>query len=129
MVGRARVLACFAGLGAFWGAWGASLPAIQRSSGASDAQLGLALLLVGVGALASMRLTGALYDRRGGAVTAVAVAAFGFCAVLPALARSPVGLAAGLLLLGGASGAMDVAINAEAVAEEERADRPVLNLA
>jgi hypothetical protein len=44
---RNRVLIGFAALGIFWGAWGAALPAVQRRSGASDAELGLALLLVG----------------------------------------------------------------------------------
>jgi hypothetical protein len=63
------VLLCFAAFGAFWGAWGASLPAVPQCAGVSDAQLRLALLLVGLGALASMRLAGALFDRFGGALT------------------------------------------------------------
>jgi len=126
---RVRVLVCFAAFGAFWGAWDASLPAIARSARVSDAELGLALLLVGVGALASMPVTGGLFDRRGVPVTAAAVATFGVCAILPAFARSPVALCAALALLGVASGAMDVAINAEAVHEEERSSGPLLHLA
>ena len=128
MSGRVRVLLCFAAFGAFWGAWGASLPAIQRSAAASDAELGLALLLVGLGALLSMRATGALFDRSARPVTAIAVAIFGVTNILPALARSPLELCAALFLLGVASGAMDVAINAEAVQEEESTG-PLLNLA
>lgn len=128
MSGRVRVLVCFAAFGAFWGAWGASLPAIQRSAGVSDAELGLALLLVGLGALVSMRATGALIDRSGGDITAVTVAIFGICNILPAIARSPLGLCVALFLLGAASGAMDVAINAEAVQEEDSTG-PLLNLA
>ena len=128
MSGRVRVLVCFAAFGAFWGAWGAGLPAIQRSAGASDAELGLALLLVGLGALLSMRATGALFDRSARPVTAITVAIFGITNFLPAIARSPLGLCAALFLLGAASGAMDVAINAEAVQEEESAG-PLLNLA
>lgn len=128
MRGRVRVLVCFAAFGAFWGAWGASLPAIQRSAGVSDAELGLALLLVGLGALVSMRATGALIDRSGGDITAVTVAIFGICNILPAIARSPLGLCVALFLLGAASGAMDVAINAEAVQEEDSTG-PLLNLA
>jgi predicted MFS family arabinose efflux permease len=129
MHGRARVLAGFAAFGTFWGAWGATLPAVQEAARASDAELGIALLLIGAGALTSMRATGALIDRRGDAATAWAVGAFGVCAVLPALARSPEQLAVALLALGGASGAMDVAINAEGVHEEAVSQRPVLNLA
>ena len=34
--------AAFAVFGLYWGAWAACLPAIQRSTGASEAQLGLA---------------------------------------------------------------------------------------
>jgi MFS family permease len=127
--GRARVLAGFAALGAFWGAWGAVLPAVQHGARASDAELGLALLLVGLGALGSMRLTGALIDRLGAATTAFTIAALGAAALLPGLARSPAQLALALLVVGAASGAMDVAINAEGVHEEEASGRPVLNLA
>jgi hypothetical protein len=43
--------------GLFWGAW-AVLPAVQVSSGATDGELGTALLMIGLGALVSMRLTG-----------------------------------------------------------------------
>jgi hypothetical protein len=127
--GRARVLAGFAALGAFWGAWGAVLPAVQHGARASDAELGLALLLVGLGALGTMRATGALIDRLGAATTAFTVAAVGLAALLPGLARSPAQLALALLVVGAASGAMDVAINAEGVHEEEASGRPVLNLA
>jgi predicted MFS family arabinose efflux permease len=127
--GRTSVLAGFAAFGAFWGAWGATLPAIQQGAEASDAQLGFALLLIGAGALASMRLVGALIDRCGSGTTAWTVAGLGVCGVLPGLAGSPAQLAAATLALGAASGAMDVAINAEAVREEEASGRPVLNLA
>lgn len=127
--GRARVLAGFAALGAFWGPWGAALPAVQDGAGADDGQLGLALLLIGLGALGSMRLTGTLVDRVGGRATPWTIAALAAAAPLPALARSPGQLAAALLALGAASGAMDVAINADGVAEEEASGRPVLNLA
>ena len=127
--GRARVLASFAAFGAFWGAWGAVLPAVQQRSGADDAQLGSALLLVGLGALLSMRVTGLLFDRLGPRVTPFAVGTFGAFGVLPALARSPLELAVALFVLGAASGAMDVAINTEGVREEGASGRPLLNLA
>jgi hypothetical protein len=80
-----RVLVCFAAFGPFWGAWGASLPGIQQRAGVSDVQLGLALLLVGCGALASMRLAGALFDRFGAVLTVGAVSVFG---VLRSAARA-----------------------------------------
>ncbi len=97
--------------GLFWGAWGAVLPAVQRSSGSTDGELGTALLMIGLGALLSMRLTGRLVDRVGAGVLPVVMALFGAAGVLPAFANSPLALAAALLLLGAASGATDVAIN------------------
>jgi MFS family permease len=126
---RARALIGFAALGVFWGSWGAALPAVQRRSGASDAELGLALLLVAVGALVSMRASGVLMDRLGPRFTPLSVGVFGLAGLLPGLAGTPVELAAVLLLVGATSGAMDVAINADAVHEEEATGRPLLNLA
>jgi MFS family permease len=128
-VRRARVLLSFAALGIFWGAWGAALPAVQRASGASDAQLGLALLLVGLGALLSMRATGVLLDHLGPKLTPVTIALFGLTAALPALAASPAALCGVLFVVGVTSGAMDVAINADAVREEAASGRPLLNVA
>jgi MFS family permease len=126
---RASVLVGFAALGVFWGAWGAALPAVQRRSGATDAELGLALLLVGLGAVVSMRATGVVMDRIGPRLTPVSVGIFGLAGVLPGLAGSPGALYLFALLVGAASGAMDVAINADAVHWEVRVGRPILNLA
>lgn len=125
---RTRALLGFAGFGLFWGAWGAALPLIQSHAGASDSQLGLALLCIGAGALVSMRPAGALVDRLGPDVSSVTLALFAGCALLPALATSPLALAGALVLLGALSGAVDVAINAEA-AHAEAEGRPAMNLA
>jgi hypothetical protein len=126
---RSRVLAGFSALGVVWGAWGAALPGVQRRAGISDGELGIALLLVGLGALASMRATGHLMDRRGAGVTAWAVGALGVCGVLPGLASSFTELSLSLFVVGTASGATDVAINAEGVWAEGASGRPLLNLA
>jgi MFS family permease len=128
-VRRGRVLLGFAALGLFWGAWGAALPAVQRQANSGDGELGFALVLVGLGALLSMRATGLLIDRAGPRLTPLTVGAFGLAGILPGLADSPGELYLYLLLLGAASGAMDVAINADAVREEVRSGRLLLNLA
>ena len=125
---RTRALLGFAAFGLFWGAWGAALPLIQSHAGATDSQLGLALLCIGAGALVSMRPAGALVDRLGPDVSSAALALFAACALLPALATAPLALAGALLLLGALSGAVDVAINAEA-AHAEAEGRPAMNLA
>jgi MFS family permease len=124
---RTRALLGFAGFGLFWGAWGAALPQIQAHAGATDAQLGLALLCIGAGALVSMRPAGALVDRLGPDLTSVLFALFAASTVLPALATSPLALAGALLVLGALSGMVDVAINAEA-AHSEADGHPAMNL-
>jgi hypothetical protein len=124
---RTRALLGFAGFGLFWGAWGAALPQIQAHAGATDGQLGLALLCIGAGALVSMRPSGALIDRLGPGVTSASLALFAAGALLPAVATSPLALAGALLVLGAVSGAVDVAINAEA-AHAEAEGQPAMNL-
>jgi predicted MFS family arabinose efflux permease len=125
---RSRALLGFAGFGLFWGAWGAGLPLVQSHAGASDAELGLALLCIGAGALASMRPAGLLVDRVGPMLLPALYALFAVVAILPAFATSAAALAAALLALGATSGAVDVAINAEA-AHSEAGGRPAMNLA
>ncbi len=68
-------------------------------------------------------------DRLGPRLTPAAVGAFGLTGFLPGLAGSPAELSVLLFVLGATSGAMDVAINADAVHEEEASGRPLLNLA
>ena len=129
LTSRTRALIGFAALGVWWGAFGAALPAIQANADAGDAELGLGLLLLGLGALVSMRATGVLMDRAGPALTPVAIGLFGRTGLLPALADSPRELYVFLLVVGATSGSMDVAINADAVHEEVASGRPLLNLA
>jgi MFS family permease len=124
-----KTVAGFAAFGLFWGAWGAILPAIRAGAEVNDGALGVALLMVGLGALVSMRFTGHLIDRYGGMVLPVVTVLFAICGVLPALAGSVVTLSAALLLLGATSGAMDVAINATGSHAEAVTGRPVMNLA
>ena len=56
-------LAAFAAFGVFWGSWGALLPDIKAATGASEPELGLALLAIAGGALPAMLGTGLLLDR------------------------------------------------------------------
>jgi predicted MFS family arabinose efflux permease len=126
--GRSRALLGAAAFGWFWGTFGASLPAVKAHAAVSDGELGIALLCVGAGALATMRPMGTLVDRHGRLLLPVAMLGFAATALFPAAARSAFTLAAALLLLGAASGAVDVAINAEGV-RAEASGRPLLNLA
>jgi MFS family permease len=106
--------AAFAVFGLFWGAWAACLPAIQQSTGASEAQLGLALLAVALAAFPALLAGGRLADVFGARLVPIGLVTFGLAATLPALAGSVPVLAALLALVGLTTGLLDVAINAEA---------------
>jgi sulfite exporter TauE/SafE len=67
--------AAFAAFGVFWGAWAVLLPALRASTGASEGELGLALLSIGLGALPGMLGAGYLLSRFGDAVLPAALVA------------------------------------------------------
>jgi MFS family permease len=116
-----------AAFGAFWGVWGASVPAVREQTGLSDGQLGTALLFVGAGALPAMLLTGPALDRWGHRLTAFLLTALGGAGVAVALtAQGFASLSFGLAVLGATSGAADVAINAASGTAERASRRPVI---
>ena len=120
----------FAVFGSFWGAWGASIPAIRDQAALSEGQLGTALLFVGAGALPAMPVAGRLVDRWGTRVPAVLLAALGLAGILvAATARDVVSLSIALLVLGAVSGAADVAINALAGSAQAATGAPVIGRA
>jgi MFS family permease len=113
--------------GAFWGAWGGSIPRIQRQAGVDDGQLGFALLFVGAAALPAMILVGRAIDRYGLRVAGIALPALGVAgAVMSLTAHSLLSLSIGLAVIGAVSGASDVAINAVAGQAEVRAGGAVI---
>lgn len=128
---RSRTAYCgFAVFGAFWGVWGASVPAIRDQAGLTDGELGTALLFVGAGALPAMLATGRALDRWGHRLTGVLLVLLGVVGTAVAVtAADLLSLSAGLALLGAASGAADVAVNAAAGSAESAAGRPVITRA
>ena len=109
-----------ASFGAFWGAWGASVPRLRLQAGVDDGQLGIALLFIGAGALPAMLVTGRALDRWGlrfavAAIVALGVAGFGVATT----AHGFIALCAGLAVVGVASGATDVAMNSIAGRAEQ----------
>jgi MFS family permease len=123
-------LAGFALFGAFWGAWGASIPAIRDQAGVTEGQLGVALLFVGAGALPAMPLSGRAVDRWGLRATAALLALLGVVGLLVvAAAQDFVSLSLGLAVLGASSGAADVAINTAAGSAQRASERPVVTRA
>ena len=110
------------------GTWAPRLPAIKESLGLSDGELGTALVGLAIGLLVGTRLAGAPVDRFGS--RPVMRAGFPLLAatlVLPGLADSLVTLFLALFVLGLASGALDVAMNAQGIEVERVLGRPILS--
>jgi MFS family permease len=125
---RAAVAAAFLIHSTVSGTWAPRLPAIKASLGLSDGELGTSLVGLAVGLLAGTRLAGAPVDRFGS--RPVMRAGFPLLAatlLLPGLANSAVALFLALLVLGGFSGFLDVAMNAQGIEVERRLGRPILS--
>lgn len=122
---RRGLFAAFLVFGMFWGAWSAVLPAIRAQADVSDGELGLAMGAVAFSAVPVMPLAGRLVDRFG-ARRALPLTLTAFAVVVPlvSLAHSLAALVAALVLLGLATGGLDVVINtATAAWERLEADR------
>jgi MFS family permease len=110
------------------GTWAPRLPAIKESLELSDGELGTALVGLAIGLLVGTRLAGAPVDRFGS--RPVMRAGFPLLAatlVLPGLAGSILTLFLALFVLGVASGALDVAMNAQGIEVERHVGRPILS--
>lgn len=125
---RIAVIVQFFLQGVISATWVSRLPAIQAKLHLTTGVLGLALLGAAAGALVAMNVSGYLAARVGSRVVAT-VAALCFCAALPLLALAPTipVLVAALVLSGASANSMDVAMNTQAVAVEQRYARPLLN--
>ena len=110
------------------GTWAPRLPAIKESLDLSDGELGTALVGLAIGLVVGTRLAGVPVDRFGS--RPMMRAGFPLLAgtlLLPGLAESGATLFAALLVLGIASGALDVAMNAQGIEVERRLGRPILS--
>jgi len=123
------VFLAFTAFGMLWGLYAAALPAIKGSTGATDGELGTALVCVGLAAAPAMFTVGRLLDRYGRPVAVASLCLFAVVAPLPALVSSVPGLMVALLLFGFGSGACDVVINSLAATVEAETGGRVLNRA
>jgi MFS family permease len=124
---RIAITAFFAMDGFVFASWAVRIPAVKAAVGASPATLGIALLGVSAGAIATMALTGALCRRFGSArVIVIAGAWLSLALLLPALARSAVALGLGLAVFGVGYGGLNVAMNSLAVDLVAVLRRPVM---
>jgi predicted MFS family arabinose efflux permease len=118
---RAAVFALFVSFGMVIATWAVHLPSLKQATGISTSSLGTVLLILGIGALVGMQLSGRLIDRFG----SESVAVFGGCAVViavvaPLAATTFSEAALGAFLLGVVTGNADVAMNAAAASASER---------
>jgi len=121
-----RLLFLIVGFGV--AAWAPLVPFVKARAGLDDGTLGLLLLCLGIGSLATMPVAGALAGRLGTRpVLAAAVLVTG--AALMALSRAAdlLVLAVALTGLGVGLGLLDCLMNLQAVAVERRAGRPMMS--
>ena len=125
---RWSVSAIFFVNGAVLASWVAHIPAVKAQHGLGDDRLGLVLLSMAVGAVLALPLAAWLIARWGSR-RITSVAAVGFCLVLPLPVVAPTTgqVAAALALLGALNALLDVSMNAQAVAVEDRYQRPIMS--
>ncbi|BBB01698.1 putative integral membrane transport protein [Actinacidiphila reveromycinica] len=125
---RVALTVFFAVDGFLFAGWVVRIPAIKAQVGASAGQLGLALLGVSVGAIATMMLTGRLCRAFGNERVTVATAALLAVSVaLPPRTHSALALGLVLLLFGTSYGGLNVAMNSVAVDLVAALRRPVMS--
>lgn len=109
-------------------AWAPLVPFAKQRAGLNEASLGLLLLCLGTGALISMPVAGALAARLG-CRRVLVVSTLLFCATLPLLAwtQAPWLLGALLFVFGAGIGAMDCAINMQAVVIERESEKSMMS--
>jgi MFS family permease len=108
--------------------WAALVPYAKQRLQIDDGVLGLLMLGLGVGSIATMLATGALNARYGSRPIIIA-GGFGLVVLLPvlAVAGSPLSLGVALLAFGAALGSLDVAMNIHAVEVERTAASPLMS--
>ncbi|MGV9270483.1 MFS transporter [Kitasatospora sp. NPDC003701] len=124
---RLALTAFFAVDGFLFAAWVVRIPDIRSQVSASHSALGLALLCVSAGAVATMPLVGRLCLRYGSRpVTVGSLALLSLAVPLPAHAHSVAALGGVLLLFGAGYGGANVAMNSAAVDLVAQLRRPVM---
>ncbi|MDA8250305.1 MAG: MFS transporter [Rhodospirillales bacterium] len=121
-----RIMFFIAGFG--MAAWAPLIPFAKARTGVDAGELGLLLLCLGLGSIATMPAAGALAARFG-CRRVFTGATLALCLALPVLAsasRIPL-LAAGMLLFGASIGAIDVTANIQAIIVERASGRVMMS--
>lgn len=114
--------------GALFASWVARIPLVQQNLGLNHAVLGAALLCVAAGAVVTMPFAGLLNGRLGsGKLCTLWVVPYVIALPLLALAPNVYVLGAALFFFGCGHGALDVGMNAQAVAVERFYGKPIMS--
>jgi len=125
---RKAVLSIFLVNGLILGSWIPHIPLVQEKLIIGEGLLGLALLSMAAGAVIFMPISGVWITRLGSRkITTLTAFAYCFALPLPIMAPSFVTLLLALFFFGAFFGAMDVAMNAQAVAIEKRFTKPIMS--
>ncbi|GAB2661181.1 MFS transporter [Prescottella soli] len=125
---RAAIFGVFGINGFLLAMWVVHIPAIENRTEIAHSTLGSLLLLLAVGAIAGMQLSGPLADRFGSRLlvalsgTLLSVATLG-----PGLASTAWQLGLALVVFGFGNGALDVSMNSQAVLLEQAYRRPIMS--
>jgi MFS family permease len=124
---RAAVFALFASFGIVLSTWAVHLPALKQSVGMSNAVTGTVLLILGIGSLVGMQISGVAISRWGTERVAVMAGVALAVSIMVPLAATTIGKAAvGAFVLGTSAGCADVGMNAAAVDVERDYGRPIM---
>lgn len=106
----------------------AQLPKIQSNYGLDEGSLGITLLILAIGALIAMPFTGWLIVKNSSQQIAK-VAGIIFCLLIPLIGFMPniILLNVLFLVIGLATGTMDVAMNAQAIEVEKKLNQPIMS--
>lgn len=114
--------------GMVFATWAVNIPSVRDKLHLDALQVGLALLVSGIGGVLAMSFVGRWTARWGSdRVTRVATILFLLSLLPPLLAVNLWTLILGLALLGAANGVMDVAMNAQGVTVERSLGRPIIS--
>lgn len=108
--------------------WAPLVPFAKQRLGVDDAVLGSLLLCLGLGSVAAMVVTG-MVSAKHGSKPAIVAGGIGLAVFLPvlAIANTPLELAIALALFGASLGAIDVAMNIQAVEVDRDAPMPLMS--
>jgi MFS family permease len=125
---RLGVFGAFLVNGFLMAIWLVNIPEVRERTGVSHAALGGVILLFGLGSFVSMQITGWLIDAVGSRLsTGLGLVLMLIAVNLPGLATGVVTLGLALFVFGLGNGAVDVAMNHQAVVVEQQYRRPIMS--